>query len=198
MSRPRRATCAALLLVLLPLLAPAAEGARVRVKTGSLTYYGDDVPEEVLAVFAVVFGIFGLVLLAAAVVMVVSMWRLFERAGQPGWAALVPIYNMVVLLRVAGRPEWWVILMLVPMVNLGVAILLSIDLARVFGREEVFAVGLVLMPFVFYPILAFGRGEYIGPEGGGIDGRTTGAGHGAGPRAQSSNGKREERTRGER
>lgn len=89
-------------------------------------------------------------------------WRIFTKAGQPGWAAIIPIYNIYVLLTIVGRPGWWVLLFLIPCVNIIIAILVALDLARVFGKGSGFGVGLILLPIVFYPILAFGDAEYTG------------------------------------
>jgi hypothetical protein len=124
----------------------------------------DSLPPELGFFMIGAFGVLALIFLAAMVLMAIAQWKIFEKAGQPGWACLIPVYNVVVLLRIAERPEWWLLLMFVPLVNIGVAVLISLDLARRFGKEEVFAVGLVLLPFVFYPILGFGDAQYA-PEG---------------------------------
>ena len=99
----------------------------------------------------------GLVILVAAVA---AMWKVFQKAGEPGWAVLVPIYNMIVLLKIAGKPWWWLLLTLVPLVNIIVGILVAIALAENFGKSAGFGVGLVLLPFIFYPILAWGDASY--------------------------------------
>ncbi len=102
--------------------------------------------------------------LVIAVVMIVSLWMIFQKAGKPGWAAIVPIYNAIVLLEVVGRPTWWVILLcFVPFVNLIIGIIVTFDLAKSFGKGGGFGVGLLLLPFIFYPVLAFGDAEYQGP-----------------------------------
>ncbi len=93
---------------------------------------------------------------------VVCYWKLYTKAGKPGWAAIVPIYNIIVLLEIVGKPVWWFILMLIPCVNIVVAILVSLELAKVFGKDTGFAIGLILLPFIFIPILAFGSAEYQG------------------------------------
>ncbi|MCB2205732.1 signal peptidase I [bacterium] len=100
--------------------------------------------------------------LLIVVLMIVSMWKIFTKAGQPGWAAIVPFYNLFILLRITGRPEWWIILWLIPCVNIVIQILVYIDLARVFGKSTGFAIGLILLPFVFFPVLAFSDAEYGG------------------------------------
>ena len=106
----------------------------------------------------------GLVQLCFIVLMILSMWRIFEMAGRPGWASLIPFYNGYVLFEIAGKPGWWLLLLLVPLVNIVIVVIASIGLARSFGKQDMFAAGLVLLPFIFYPILAFGESEYVGPE----------------------------------
>ena len=92
----------------------------------------------------------------------VAYWRLFVKAGEPGWASLIPIYNVVKLLRISGRSGWWVLGMCVPFLNLFVLIRFGLDLARAFGRSVGFGIGVLLLPLVFIPILAFGSSEYVG------------------------------------
>jgi uncharacterized membrane protein YoaK (UPF0700 family) len=102
------------------------------------------------------------VYLAIVVVLIASLWKIFVKAGQPGWACLVPIYNIIVYLGIAGKPWWWLLLMLIPIVNFVIAILVAVALAEKFGKGAGFAVGLVLLAFVFYPILGFGEAQYQG------------------------------------
>jgi len=78
------------------------------------------------------------------------------------WASIVPIYNLWVLLRISGKPGWWFVLMLIPLVNIVVGILEGIGLARAFGKGGGFAAGLILLPVVFYPVLAWGDAQYQG------------------------------------
>jgi hypothetical protein len=105
-----------------------------------------------------------LVYLAIIVLMIAGWWKTFVKAGQPGWAAIIPIYNVYVLCQVAGRPGWWVILLFVPVANIVILILLSLDVARAFRQRTGFAIGLLLLPFVFYAILGFGSARYQGPS----------------------------------
>ena len=108
------------------------------------------------------FGIgFFIVWLAVILLMVASMWKIFSKAGQPGWAAIIPIYNMIVMLNVVKKPIWWIILLFIPFVNIIIAIMVVNDLAKAFGKGGGFTVGLILLSFIFYPILAFGGSTYI-------------------------------------
>ncbi len=99
-----------------------------------------------------------------AVVSLVAMWKVFVKAGKPGWAVLIPIYNVYVLLEIVGRPWWWLLLMLIPLVNFVIAIILMIDLAKSFGKGAGFGVGLFFLNFIFMLILAFGDAQYAGPS----------------------------------
>lgn len=108
-------------------------------------------------------GLFGgLIGLVIAVLMVVSMWKVFVKAGQPGWACLIPIYNLYILIKVAGRPGWWILLFLIPFVNFVIGIIISLDIAKNFGKSALFGIGLIFLGFIFYPILAFSDDTYKG------------------------------------
>ena len=98
--------------------------------------------------------------LFVAVLLIIALWRIFEKAGQPGWAAIIPIYNAYVLLQVVGRPGWWLLLYLVPFVNIVIWIIVQLDLARAFGKGMGFALGLILLPGLFQLILGFGGASY--------------------------------------
>ena len=100
--------------------------------------------------------------LTVALVSLAGIWRTYQKANQPGWAALIPIYNLVVLLRIVGRPLWWIVLMLIPLVNIVVLIIVAIDLAKAFGKSGAFAAGLIFLGPIFYCILGFGSARYRG------------------------------------
>lgn len=103
-----------------------------------------------------------LIYLAVIVLVIAGLWKIFTKAGKPGWAAIIPIYNTIVLLEISGKPIWWIILMLIPCVNIIVSLLVFIDLAKAFGQGVGFAIGLILLPFVFFPLLGFGDYRYQG------------------------------------
>ncbi len=103
-----------------------------------------------------------LVSLAVMVLMTVGMWKIFAKAGQPGWASLVPFYNLYVLLKVAGRPGWWMILMIIPFVNFVIVIIVGIDLAKAFGKGVGYGLGLTFLSPIFYPLLGFSSDPYQG------------------------------------
>lgn len=105
-----------------------------------------------------------LIYLAFAVFMVAACWRVCTKAGQPGWSVLIPIFNLVVMLRIIKKPWWWLFLMMIPLVNIIILIIYSLELAKVFGKGTGFGVGLMLLSPIFYPILAFGDAKYMHGE----------------------------------
>ena len=109
--------------------------------------------------------IFGLLV---ALLLIVAMWKVFTKAGQPGWASIIPIYNIYIWCKIVGRPWWWILLMLIPFINFIVAIILCIDLAKSFGKGVGFGIGLALLGIIFFPILGFGSAQYQGPAAGGL------------------------------
>jgi len=109
----------------------------------------------------------GLIYLAVMAFFIYCGWKLFVKAGQPGWAVIVPIYNILIMLKIVGRPAWWIVLMFIPIANLIVAIIVTIDLAKSFGKSTGFGVGLLLLGFIFCPILALGSSKYVGPAAAG-------------------------------
>jgi hypothetical protein len=104
--------------------------------------------------------------LLIALLMIVAMWKVFTKAGQPGWASIIPIYNLYIWCKIVGRPWWWILLMLIPVVNFIILIILSIDLAKSFGKGAGFGIGLALLGIIFWPILGFGSAQYQGPAAG--------------------------------
>ena len=106
-----------------------------------------------------------LVDLALVILMIVSMWKIFEKAGKPGWASLIPIYNTIVLLDIVGKPWWWIFLLIIPIVNIIFAIIVIHGLSKSFGLNGWFTLGLIFLSIIFYPILAFGDYKYVGPGG---------------------------------
>lgn len=102
--------------------------------------------------------------LAALVFLIVSVWKVYTKAGEPGWACIVPIYNVIVYLKISGKPLWWIILFFIPFVNIIIALLVSIGLAKNFGKGGGFGVGIFLLGFIFMPILAFGDARFVGQK----------------------------------
>lgn len=104
-----------------------------------------------------------LLYLAIIVLIIVGMWKTYTKAGQPGWAAIVPIYNTYILLRIVGKPWWWLLLFFIPIINIVIAIVVMIGLAKSFGKGIGFAIGLILLSPIFICILGFGKAQYQGP-----------------------------------
>jgi hypothetical protein len=107
--------------------------------------------------------LFAFVGLAVVLLMVSAMWKVFTKAGQPGWAVLVPVYNIMIMLKITGKPAWWLALFFVPLANFVVMIMIVIALAKSFGKSTGFGLGMLFFGFVFYPILGFGSAEYTAP-----------------------------------
>ena len=108
-------------------------------------------------------GLFMLLMIAVGAAMIAAMWKVFVKAGQPGWAAIVPIYNVVTLLKITGKPLWWIAMFCVPFANFVVIILILLSLAKSFGKSTGFGLGLVFLGVVFFPILGFGDARYQVP-----------------------------------
>lgn len=97
------------------------------------------------------------------VVVIIGGWKLFEKAGQPPWAILIPFYNAYILLKIAGRPGWWLVLYLIPLVNIVIAIVVAIDVAKAFGQSALFGFFLnFLFGGIGFLILGFGNYRYVG------------------------------------
>jgi hypothetical protein len=110
-----------------------------------------------LAIFGLLFTV---VPLLFALVTIAGMWKVFTKAGQPGWAAIIPLYNVYVLVtEIAGRDLLWVILSIVVPLALVVPL---IDVAKAFGKGTGYGVGLWLLGPIFFPLLGFGSARYQG------------------------------------
>jgi Family of unknown function (DUF5684) len=103
--------------------------------------------------------------IALSVLMIAAMWKVFTKAGQPGWAAIIPIYNIYIMTKIAGKPGWWVLLCFIPIVNIIIIIWLYNMISKSFGHDEGFTAGLIFLSFIFWPILGFGSSKYLGPYG---------------------------------
>ena len=107
----------------------------------------------ILFFFIIYFGIIAL--------MIISMWKVYEKANKPGWAAIVPVYNLIIMLEIAKKPTWWVAMYFVPFANIVFMIMTMNGVSKNFGKDEGFTVGMVLLGVVFWPILAFGSAQYV-------------------------------------
>jgi hypothetical protein len=123
---------------------------------------------DVLAGLGILLFVFFLVF---ALVPLIGLWKVFEKAGEPGWAAIVPIYNIYLMVKISGNSPLFVLLLLIPLVNLLVGIKVMIDLADKFGKGVGYALGMMFLPFVFFPMLGFGSARYRGSAQGRRGGR---------------------------
>jgi len=98
--------------------------------------------------------------LAIVVFAIMSQWKIFTKAGQPGWACLIPIYNIIIILKIVNKPWWWLFLMMIPIANIVFLIIIVHRLSLSFGKGAGFTVGLILLGIVFYGILAFDSSVY--------------------------------------
>ena len=127
--------------------------------------------EAVAAGIMAFFAAFAFVIIAVAIVTVVGMWKAFEKAGQPGWAAIIPIYNLVVMFRLGGQSGWFalaILLNLIPFIGglawLGIVVWNHVNISKRFGQGVGFAIGLVLLAPIFWLILGFGSSKYLAEQ----------------------------------
>ena len=103
-----------------------------------------------------------IVYLILVIAWIAGLWKIFEKAGKPGWAAIVPIYNVIVLLQVVGKPVWWIILLLIPIVSLIIMIIVLLDLVKKFGQPGWHVLLALFFGFAYMPYLGFGSPQYQG------------------------------------
>lgn len=116
--------------------------------------------ENILMAFT---SIFWLLVWLLVILTAVSIWRIFKKAGKPGWGSIIPFYNIILFLQIAGHPTWWIILFFIPIVNIIISIIVNISVAENFGKSAGFGVGLSFLGFIFYPLLASSEVTYVGP-----------------------------------
>lgn len=137
--------------------------------------YTPSSPAETATVFGFLL-IVGLAFLALAIVMLVGIWKMYIKAGRPGWASIVPFYNMWVLAEIGGKPGWWglyPLLVVIPFVGsiaaIVISIMIALGVARNFGKSDVFGIiGLWLFATIGYLILGFGSATYNGGQTSGM------------------------------
>jgi hypothetical protein len=147
------------------LLASVIASPLVATAVSTCSSYGKSVSCDMFfSQFGILFIPIIIVSIAIAVITIIANWIIFQKAGRPGWASIVPIYNMVVTFQIIGLNPWLILLFLVPFVNSIVGIIFSIiiayRLAICFGKSTGFAVGIFFLPFIFYTMLAFSDDKY--------------------------------------
>ena len=100
-----------------------------------------------------------------AVFYIICYWKIFVKAGKPGWATIVPIYNIVVMLEIVNLPWWLIFLMIfIPFANLVIGIIIIFQLAKAFNKSVAYGFGILFLGFIFIPILAFNKDRYTIPN----------------------------------
>ena len=116
--------------------------------------------------------VYMVIILAIAIVQVIAMWKIFTKAGEKGWKAIIPIYNFVILFKISSLSPWLILVYfaaIIPFIGwiapIALNAVLSYKLAKSFGKDGGWAVGLYFLAPIFYMILGFGQSEYVGPAG---------------------------------
>jgi hypothetical protein len=121
--------------------------------------YADKLTNQTILITMII----AIIYLAIVILCIASMWILFQKAGKPGWASIVPIYNYIVMLEIIGKPIWWLFMMLIPFVNIYFAIKILVLFVKSYGKSTGYAIGCIFLPFIFYPMLAFSSDtQYVG------------------------------------
>lgn len=134
--------------------------------------YGYDSIDTVTTIGAVLgafLGFFIIVGLVVGILQLAGMWKVYTKAGEKGWKCIIPIYNLVILFRISGLSPWIIfgyLAAIIPFVGwivcLGITIYQCNALAKSFGKDVGYTIGLIFLPTIFYMILGFGKAEYIG------------------------------------
>ena len=123
----------------------------------------ENCPIELAAIIAIIVPII-IISLCLLVLEIIALWFVFEKAGEPGWAAIIPIYNILIAIKIAGKAWWWILLLLIPIASIVFYILILDGISKSFGKGAGFTVGLFFLRFIFLPILGFGKAQYIGDK----------------------------------
>ena len=125
------------------------------------TSYGVSTSSGLTGAIAAMGLFFWILSMALGILKIVSLWKIFKKAGKPGWASIVPIYNIYIMCEIAEKEWWYILLLCVPFVNIYAIIVLYNGMAKKFGKGGGFVVGMILLPVVFFPMLAFGKDATI-------------------------------------
>jgi hypothetical protein len=123
-----------------------------------MTYYFNDFYSRVFSVPVIIISII------LAVLLVVAWWKVFEKAGVPGWHAIIPFLNTYDEFKITFGNGWMFLLLLIPIVNLIIDIILQVKMSNAFHKGTGFAIGLIFLPYIFYLILGFDSSTYAGPQ----------------------------------
>lgn len=125
------------------------------------TSYGVSTTSGLTGALAAMGLFFWILSMALSILMIVSLWKIFKKAGKPGWASIIPIYNIYIMCEIAEKEWWYVLLSCVPFANIYAMIVLYNGMAKRFGKSGGFVAGMILLPVIFFPILAFGKDAAI-------------------------------------
>jgi len=132
-----------------------------------MDYYYTDIPQNDIMIdeyiLGIILSIFGALIMFFLVIIIFSLvynYIIYKKAGRKGWEALIPIYNTIVKFEFLNIPIWMIVFLFIPAANIALSIIVGINMAKKFEKDSLFTIGLVLLPFVFYPILAFGNAKF--------------------------------------
>lgn len=126
------------------------------------TTYTTTIDPEAAAALGAAMMVVGVITMIIAVISIIGLWKVFTKAGKPGWASIVPFYNLYTLFQIAGMNGWMFLLTFIPLVNVVMLVMVYLNLAKAFGKSGAFAVGLILLGPIFFLILGFGKAQYVG------------------------------------
>lgn len=130
-------------------------------------YYSYSAPHSAMSTFAGFIGgmvmSFWLIFLVLTVIYLIGLWKVFAKAGYAGWESLIGGHNLFVQFVMSGIKGYWMFLLFIPLVNLAIIMWKDIELAKSFGRSVGFGIGMFFLPYIFIPILGFGKSRYEGP-----------------------------------
>lgn len=131
---------------------------------GDYSVYGDSISMDSSSLLGgallASFGTMMLISSAVGLVMLISMWKVFKKAGKPGWASIIPIYNIYTMIQIAKLPTYYLLLFIIPIANIYAMFKIYIELAHKFNKSTGFGVGLIFLSVIFFPMLAFGDATY--------------------------------------
>ena len=125
------------------------------------TSYGVSTTSGLTGALAAMGLFFWILSMALSILMIVSLWKIFKKAGKPGWASIIPIYNIYIMCEIAEKEWWYVLLSFVPFANIYAMVVLYNGMAKRFGKSGGFVAGMILLPVIFFPMLAFGKDAAI-------------------------------------
>lgn len=128
-------------------------------------HFGTPINENMFSISSIllstIFALIMEIILLFILITAESHWKIFKKAGKQGWASIVPVYNVIVLLDIVKKPIWWLFMLFIPFVNIIFGIMIINALSTRFYKDEGFTLGLIFLPFVFYPLLGMSKAEYI-------------------------------------